>query len=168
MKQVYSWLTSSRTPEAMTLAWGAKAHGRRRHPGPIFFRPLMVKGFLYALTGRAAFLFRGNTAGFPIATVTRAKRPRREGHHGLPAALCTVVTPPKHAVRAHVTCAGHLPLLCPTTTPCSPTRWLGPRRHAEEQHLPKGPHPIRQPSGHRWCPRLPHFGRARTVRRLRL
>jgi hypothetical protein len=37
-------LTLSRTPAAMTLAWGAKARGRRRHPGPIFFRPLMVKG----------------------------------------------------------------------------------------------------------------------------
>src|SRR5262245_1686123 len=60
MKQVYSWLTSSRTPAAMTLAWGAKARGRRCHPGPVFFRPLRVKGFLCALTGRAAFLFRGN------------------------------------------------------------------------------------------------------------
>jgi hypothetical protein len=45
MKQVYSWLTSSRTPEAMTLAWGAKAYGRRGYPGPIFFGPLRVKGF---------------------------------------------------------------------------------------------------------------------------
>jgi hypothetical protein len=36
--------TSSWTPEVMTLAWGAKARDRRCHPGPIFFRPLMVKG----------------------------------------------------------------------------------------------------------------------------
>jgi hypothetical protein len=44
MKQVYSWLTASRTPAAMTLAWGAKARGRRCHPGPIFCRPLRLKG----------------------------------------------------------------------------------------------------------------------------
>jgi hypothetical protein len=43
----------------MTLAWGAKARDRRHHPGPIVFRPLMVKGVFCALTGRAAFLFRG-------------------------------------------------------------------------------------------------------------
>jgi hypothetical protein len=44
----------------MTLAWGAKARGRRCHPGPMFFRPLMVKRIFCALTSRAAFLFRGN------------------------------------------------------------------------------------------------------------
>src|SRR2546425_12385141 len=60
MKPVYSWLTSSRTPVAMTLAWGAKARGRRRHRDPFFFRPLRVKGLSCALTGRAAFLFRRN------------------------------------------------------------------------------------------------------------
>jgi hypothetical protein len=38
--------TSSWTPAALTLAGGAKARGRRGHPGPIFFRPLMVKGAL--------------------------------------------------------------------------------------------------------------------------
>jgi len=32
----------------------------------IFFRPLMVKGVLCALTGRAAFLFRGNVANFTL------------------------------------------------------------------------------------------------------
>ncbi len=31
-----------------------------------------------------------NTAGLPIATVTRAKRPRREGHHGLRSCPCTL------------------------------------------------------------------------------
>src|SRR5215467_6910137 len=46
MKQVYSWLISSRTPAAMTLAWGAKARGRRRHAGPIFFRPRDLYGHL--------------------------------------------------------------------------------------------------------------------------
>jgi hypothetical protein len=60
MKQVYSWPISSRTLAAMTLAWGAKARGRRRHPGPIFFRPLRVKGLFCAPAGRAAFLFRRN------------------------------------------------------------------------------------------------------------
>ena len=59
MKQVSLRLTLSRTPAAMTFAWGAKARGRRRHSGSIFFRPLMVKGDFCALTGRAAFLFRG-------------------------------------------------------------------------------------------------------------
>jgi hypothetical protein len=34
--------------------------------GPIFFRPLMVKGIFFALTGRAVFSFRGNTTGAPI------------------------------------------------------------------------------------------------------
>jgi hypothetical protein len=49
----------------MILAWGAKARGHWRYPGPIFFRPLRVKGFPCTLTGRAAFLFRGNVV-FPI------------------------------------------------------------------------------------------------------
>src|SRR5215510_8864972 len=52
--------TLSHTAEAMTRAWGAKARGRMRHPEPIFFRPLTIKGALCALTGRAVFLFRGN------------------------------------------------------------------------------------------------------------
>ena len=30
--------TSSCKPEVMTLAWGAKARGRRCHPGLIFFQ----------------------------------------------------------------------------------------------------------------------------------
>src|SRR5215472_999860 len=60
MKQVYSWPPSSRTPAAMTLAWGAKVRGRWCHPGPIFCRPLRVKGPFCARTGRTAFLFRRN------------------------------------------------------------------------------------------------------------
>jgi hypothetical protein len=43
-------LTSSRSLDVMTLAWGAKARDRRRFLGPIFFRPLMVKGVFCALT----------------------------------------------------------------------------------------------------------------------
>jgi len=35
-------LVAHSIPDAgvMILAWGAKVRGRRRHPGPIFFRPL--------------------------------------------------------------------------------------------------------------------------------
>src|SRR5262245_49790594 len=47
----------------MTIAWGAKARGRRGPSGTYdFFRPLEVKGALCALTGRGAFLFRGNVS----------------------------------------------------------------------------------------------------------
>jgi hypothetical protein len=69
MKQVYSWPTASRTLAAMTLAWGAKVRGRWRHPGPIFFRPLRVKGIFCALTGRAAFLFRRNPVECAIVCI---------------------------------------------------------------------------------------------------
>jgi hypothetical protein len=58
----------------MTLAWGAKARGGRRHPGPIFFKPLMVKGIFCPLTGRAAFLFRGN-----VTITTPSKRSKLRG-----------------------------------------------------------------------------------------
>src|SRR5215831_10583099 len=44
MKQVYSWPPSSRTPAAMTLAWGAKVRGRWRLPGPIFFQAAEGQG----------------------------------------------------------------------------------------------------------------------------
>ena len=59
--------TSSCTPAVMTLAWGAKARDRRCYRGPIFFRPLMVKGSFCALTGRAAFLFRGNVGAVYVS-----------------------------------------------------------------------------------------------------
>ena len=49
MKQVYAWPPSSYTLEAMIRAWGAKARGRRCHPGPIVFRPLRVKGVFLCL-----------------------------------------------------------------------------------------------------------------------
>ena len=74
MKQVDSWPTSSRTPAALTRAWGAKARGRKRHPGLIFFRPLRVKGLFCVLTGRAAFLFRGHVG---ISTTSCAPSPPR-------------------------------------------------------------------------------------------
>jgi len=48
-------------------------------------------------------------------TFTGAKRSRREGSHGLPAALSSLVTPSKPAMRTHVACSGHLPWLLPTT-----------------------------------------------------
>ena len=41
------------------INWGPKARGRRRHPGAIFFRPLLVKGTFCAMTSRVEFLFRG-------------------------------------------------------------------------------------------------------------
>ena len=55
---------------------------------------------------------------------------------------------------------GHLPLLLPTTMPCSYPRWLGPWRHATQEHLAQRPDVIGQPRGHGRCPRLPRFGRA--------
>src|SRR5882672_508447 len=70
--------TSSWTPAVLPCAWGAKAHGRRCHPGPMFCRSLMVQGLLCALTGRAARLLRGNV-GDPlraIAEVVNARRPQ--------------------------------------------------------------------------------------------
>ena len=88
-------------------------------------------------------------------------------HHGVTAALCTVMTPSQLAVQAHVATSGPLPLPFPTTTACSPLRWLRPRRHPEQQHLPQRPDVICQSSGHGGRPQLPALGRARAVRRLR-
>jgi hypothetical protein len=51
----------------MTLAWGAKVRGRRRHPGPIFFQAAEGQGAFCALTGRAAFLFRRNPGESDVA-----------------------------------------------------------------------------------------------------
>src|SRR5262252_10810788 len=48
MKQVYSWPPSSRTPAAMTLAWGAKVRGRWRLQGPIFFQAAEGQGGFFA------------------------------------------------------------------------------------------------------------------------
>jgi erythromycin esterase-like protein len=45
---------------------------------------------------------------------TGAKRSRRGGSHGLPAALSPLVTPSTPAVWTHVACSGHLPVPFPT------------------------------------------------------
>src|SRR6185295_4970829 len=42
---------------------------------PFFFRPLRVKGGFCALTGRAAFLFRGNVEMFFLSPVRREGGP---------------------------------------------------------------------------------------------
>src|SRR5215813_11202978 len=52
------------------------------------------------------------------------------------------------------------PLAASLTTACSYPHWLGPRRHAEQQHFSQGPHMVSQPSGHGGCLELPAFGRA--------
>src|SRR5215831_5537399 len=47
-------------------------------------------------------------------TFTRAKRPSREGSHGLPAALSPLVRPSTPAAWTHVACSGPLLWLFPT------------------------------------------------------
>src|SRR2546422_1194458 len=73
------------------------------------------------------------------------------------------MTPSKPAVRTHVACSGALPLPFSTTTACSQTRWLGPRRHAKQQYLSQCPDVIGQARRHRWRPRPPLLGRARAI-----
>jgi len=46
MKQVYLWPTSSRTPAAMTIAWGAQVRGHWGQPGSIFFQAAEGQGAL--------------------------------------------------------------------------------------------------------------------------
>src|SRR5215831_7964182 len=59
-----------------------------------------------------------------LATVTRAKRPRREGHHGIPVTLSPLVTPSTQGVQAHVVCSGRFTGLLPTTLLAhTPTGW---------------------------------------------
>src|SRR5205823_7508597 len=59
-----------------------------------------------------------------LATVTRAKRPRREAPQGLPVALSSLVTASKPAVWPHVVCSGRLPVTLPTTLLAhTPTGW---------------------------------------------
>src|SRR5262249_38328674 len=58
------------------------------------------------------------------ATVKRAKRYRREGHHGIPVALSPLGTPSTQGVQAHVVCSGRLTVLLPTTLRThTPTGW---------------------------------------------
>jgi len=51
-----------------------------------------------------------------VATVPGAKRPRRAGPHGLPAAVSPVVTPSTPALRPHVACSVTAP--CRFLPPC--------------------------------------------------
>src|SRR5712664_4074322 len=59
------------------------------------------------------------TSNFGVAAhpsiVTGAKRPRREGSHGIPAALSPLVTLSTPTLRTHVAGAGPLPLPLSTT-----------------------------------------------------
>ena len=75
-------------------------------------------------------------------------------------ALASPVTSSTPGVWTHVVCSGPLPLPLPTTVACSYPRWLGPGRHAKQEHLAQRPDVIGQPRGHGRCPRLPRFGRA--------
>src|SRR5712692_2527203 len=127
---------------------------------PFFFRPLMVKGVLCALIGRAAFLFRGNTTGSPV-DCQRDKKfyerglswppsgPRSPGD-ALDAGHADTPTPHQLTATRRSSPALY------SSHPC----WLRPRRHAEEQHLAQGPHMVGQPSDHRWRLGLPPLGRA--------
>jgi len=83
-----------------------------------------------------------------LGTVTGTKRRRPVGPHGVTAALCIVRTPSTQAVQAHVATSGPLLWLFPTTTACSHSRWLRPRRHAEHQDLAQCPDMVGQPRGH--------------------
>ena len=58
------------------------------------------------------------------ATVTRAKRPRREAPQGFPVTLSSLVTPSTPAMRTHVACSGHLIVPFPTIQLAhTPTGW---------------------------------------------
>src|SRR5262249_19600013 len=62
---------------------------------------------------------------------------------------------------------GHLPVPLPTTVAGSYPRWLGPWRHATQEHLAQRPDVMGQPRGHGRCPRLPLRDGARAVGRSR-
>ena len=98
-----------------------------------------------------------------LAIVTRAKRSRREGDHGIPEALSPLVAPSKPAVRTHVVLSGHLPVPLSHDPACSHPHWMRPRRHTEAQHLARRPDVLRQSSGHGGRPRPPALGRAHAV-----
>jgi hypothetical protein len=59
IKMVEWTVTPFRALIGLPLAWGAKAHADMCQWDLSFCRPLRVRGFLCALTGRAAFFFRG-------------------------------------------------------------------------------------------------------------
>jgi len=146
----------------MTLAWGAKARGCRRHLGSIFFRPLRVKGVFCALTSRAALLFRGNTMGSP-ADRHRGTKAETRGLSWHPSGPLT----PVDALDAGRADAPRLrrppPRPAAHHPACSPPRRLWPRRHPIQQDLSQRPHMVGQSRRHRRRPRPPHLGRAWTL-----
>src|SRR5712691_8083921 len=77
------------------------------------------------------------------SSVTGIKRPRREGSHGLPAALSPLVTPSTPAVWTHIACAGLLSWLLPTTPVYAHPRGLRPGWHAQHQHFAQCPDMVR-------------------------
>src|SRR3989442_11739972 len=103
-----------------------------------------------------------------MATVTRAKRLRRESPHGLSVDVSSLVTPSTPGVWTHVVCSDRLPVPLPTTLLAYTPHWLGPRRHAEQQHLPEGPDLVGEPRRHGWRTRPPLLGRTAAVGRLGL
>ena len=90
----------------------------------------MVKGVLCALTGRAAFLFRGNTSGSP----TDHHRDKKAYMRGLAWPPSGPLTPGDALDASRVDARRLLrpPPLAASHHVCSQTRWLRPRRHAEE------------------------------------
>src|SRR5712691_11536596 len=94
-----------------------------------------------------------------LSTIIGTKSSKRKGFHGIPVALSPLVTPSQLAVRTHRPhVSSRQPVAPSPALSASRLRWLRPRRHPKEQYLPEGPHPICQPSGHRWCPRPPLRG----------
>jgi hypothetical protein len=96
-------------------------------------------------------------------TFTGAKRPRREGSHGLPAALSPLGTSSQPAVWTHGAGSGHLAVPLPTTPPCALLRWRRPRWYPQPPPLTSRPDPIREPRRHRGGPRRPWLRRAGAV-----
>src|SRR5262245_9870481 len=82
---------------------------------------------------------------------------------------------PSHPVYCRFTgCGGNCGLLPPfqlrnlTTLFGSSPLWLGPRRDAKQQHLAHGPDAIGQSRGHGRRAPVPPFGRARSLRWLKV
>ena len=63
--------------------------------------------------------------------------------------LSPLVTPLKLAVRPHDPASAHGNPSVPLLLSSSHLRWLGPRRHAKQQHLSQCPDVIGEPHGHR-------------------
>src|SRR5262249_124943 len=123
------------------------------------------KSFFLFINPRAGTCtLRINTMGLPTDRHQgkKAWMRRRSWHLSGPltpgAALKAGRADARRPLRPSYRVASHPPI-------CLHPHWLRPRRHAKEQHLPEGPHPIRQPRGHRWGPRSPRLGGARPVGR---